>query len=161
MAFAHIVYPTTFVLYADYRFGWGSRMAGYTLALVGVLSVIVQGGLIKKIIARLGERRAMLFGLGCGVVGFMLYAPRADRLLVLGDDAHRGAVGVAQPSAQAMMTQARSTRVSRGCDCRVPSRVCRARQWLSARSLSRAFLPQSRRRSDTMHWLQRHSGLRR
>ena len=32
MALAHMVYPTTFVLYADYRFGWGPQMVGYTLA---------------------------------------------------------------------------------------------------------------------------------
>ena len=55
---AHMVYPTTFVLYADYRFGWGPQMVGYTLALVGVFSVIVQGGLIKQVVGKLGERRA-------------------------------------------------------------------------------------------------------
>ena len=35
MALAHMVYPTTFVLYADYRFHWGTDMVGITLALVG------------------------------------------------------------------------------------------------------------------------------
>ncbi len=64
MALAHMVYPTTFVLYADYRFGWGPQMVGYTLAGVGVLAAIVQGGLIKKIVGALGERRTLLFGLG-------------------------------------------------------------------------------------------------
>jgi MFS transporter, DHA1 family, tetracycline resistance protein len=73
MALAHMVYPTTFVLYADYRFGWGPQMVGYTLAGVGVLAAIVQGGLIKKIVGALGERHALLFGLGCGTLGFALY----------------------------------------------------------------------------------------
>ena len=37
---AHMVYPTTFVLYADYRFHWGTQMVGITLALVGVTTFI-------------------------------------------------------------------------------------------------------------------------
>jgi DHA1 family tetracycline resistance protein-like MFS transporter len=48
MQLAHMVYPSTFVLYADYRFAWGSDMVGYTLAIVGVLSAIIQGGLIGR-----------------------------------------------------------------------------------------------------------------
>lgn len=73
MALAHVVYPATFVLYADYRFGWGMKMVGYTLGLVGVLSIIVQGGLVRRFVARFGERRTMLFGLSCGTLGFALY----------------------------------------------------------------------------------------
>jgi hypothetical protein len=73
LAFAHMVYPSTFVLYADYRFGWGPQMVGYTLAGVGVLAAIVQGGLIKKIVSVFGERRTLLLGLGCGTLGFALY----------------------------------------------------------------------------------------
>jgi len=33
-------------------------MVGYTLAAVGVLSIIVQGGLIGRIIRAIGERRS-------------------------------------------------------------------------------------------------------
>jgi len=71
--FAHIVYPSTFVLYADFRFDWGPTMVGYTLAGVGVLSAIIQGGLIRRIIGALGERRALLMGLACGTIGFLCY----------------------------------------------------------------------------------------
>jgi len=82
MALAHLVYPTTFVLYADYRFGWGLNMVGWTLLLVGVLSIIVQGGLIGKIVGWLGERRALMFGMGCGTLGFFFYglAPTGSRV---------------------------------------------------------------------------------
>ena len=42
--------------------------------LVGLLAAIVQGLLIKRIVGALGERRALLFGLTCGSLGFALYA---------------------------------------------------------------------------------------
>ncbi len=104
MALAHMVYPTTFVLYADYRFHWGPQMVGYTLALVGILAAIVQGGLIKKIVGALGERRALLFGLVCGTLGFALYgiAPSGYWFWLAMPVA--AFWGVAQPAAQAIMT---------------------------------------------------------
>ena len=104
MALAHMVYPTTFVLYADYRFGWGPQMVGYTLALVGVLAAIVQGGLIKKIVGALGERRALLFGLGCGTIGFALYALAPSGHWFWAAMPVAALWGVAQPAAQAIMT---------------------------------------------------------
>lgn len=74
MALAHLVYPTTFVLYADYRFGWGLQMVGWTLLIVGVLSMVVQGVLVGRIVRALGERRTVLFGAAMGFLGFGLYA---------------------------------------------------------------------------------------
>ena len=70
---AHYVYPSIFVLFADYRYGWGQKEVGWVLALVGVFSIIVNGLLVGKLVARLGERRALLLGLGCGVIGFVIY----------------------------------------------------------------------------------------
>ena len=72
-SFAHVVYPSTFVMYADYRYGWGAITVGLTLGAVGVFAAIVQGGLIKRILPILGERRMVLVGLMCGIVGFIGY----------------------------------------------------------------------------------------
>ena len=104
IAFAHMVYPTTFVLYADYRFGWGTRMVGITLAFVGVLASIVQGGLIKKIVAAFGERRALLFGLAMGTLGFVLYGLVPSGYWFWAMMPVAAFWGVAQPAAQALMT---------------------------------------------------------
>lgn len=70
---AHYVYPSIFVLFADYRYGWSQSDVAWVLAGVGVLSALVNGLLVGRIVARLGERRAILLGLGCGVLGFLLY----------------------------------------------------------------------------------------
>ena len=70
---AHVVLPSTFVLYAGYRYGWDVRMVGLTLAIVGICSMVVQGGAIGPIVRHLGERRALLLGLLCGALGFLIY----------------------------------------------------------------------------------------
>lgn len=70
---AHEVLPSTFVLYADYRYGWSEGTVGLTLATAGVCSMVVQGLLVQPVVSRLGERPAMLMGLAFGVVGFAVY----------------------------------------------------------------------------------------
>lgn len=105
MALAHVVYPSTFVLYADYRFHWQSDMVGNTLALVGVLAAIVQGGLIKRFIARFGERRTLLIGLACGALGFTLYGFAPSGYWFWAVMPIAALWGVSGPAAQAIMTR--------------------------------------------------------
>ena len=102
---AHLVYPTTFVLYADYRFGWGLKMVGYTLLIVGVLTIIVQGGLVGKIVKKLGERRALMFGMACGALGFFFYGLAPTGYWFWAAMPLAALWGVANPSAQAIMTR--------------------------------------------------------
>jgi DHA1 family tetracycline resistance protein-like MFS transporter len=105
MGLAHLVYPTTFVLYADYRFGWGLKMVGWTLLIVGVLSVVVQGALIGRIVKRLGEQRALLFGCAMGALGFTLYGLAPNGWWFWAAMPIAALWGVANPAAQAIMTQ--------------------------------------------------------
>ncbi len=102
---AHEVLPSMWVLYTDYRFHWDTRMVGLTLAAVGVFSAIVQGGLIRIGVARMGERNALLFGLLCGAISFAIYGLAATpAIFYLGIPL--GAMwGFAGPSAQAIMSQ--------------------------------------------------------
>jgi DHA1 family tetracycline resistance protein-like MFS transporter len=69
---AHVVLPSTFVLYATYRYGWDATTVGLTLAMVGICAMAVQGLAIGPIVRRLGERRALVLGLGCGAAGFLI-----------------------------------------------------------------------------------------
>lgn len=70
---AHVVLPAVAVLYTSYRYGWDGKTMGLSLAAVGVASGIVQAGLIRPTIARLGERPTLLLGLLCGTAGFAIY----------------------------------------------------------------------------------------
>lgn len=70
---AHYVYPSIFVLFADYQYHWGLREVGWVLLVVGVFNIIVNVGLIGRVVARIGERRTLLLGLSCGAIGFVIY----------------------------------------------------------------------------------------
>src|SRR5262245_17505233 len=72
-ALAHASLPNIAVLYMMYRYGWDERAVGFTMAAVGVCSMIVQGALIGPTIARFGERAALLAGLGFGILGFATF----------------------------------------------------------------------------------------
>src|SRR5580704_4718105 len=70
---AHVVLPSTFVLYATYRYDWDARTVGLTLAMVGICAMGVQGAGIGPIVKRFGERRALLIGLASGALGFLIF----------------------------------------------------------------------------------------
>lgn len=70
---AHVVLPSTYVLYATYRYGWDSKTVGLTLAMVGMCAMVVQGLAIGPIVRVLGERKALLLGLSCGAIGFVIF----------------------------------------------------------------------------------------
>jgi DHA1 family tetracycline resistance protein-like MFS transporter len=69
----HFVLNSTFVLYAGYRYGWGEKMIGITLGLVGIFTALVQGVLVKHVVARIGAARALMIGAFVGSVGMLLY----------------------------------------------------------------------------------------
>jgi MFS transporter, DHA1 family, tetracycline resistance protein len=102
---AHVVLPSTFVLYATYRYGWNTATVGLTLAIVGICSMVVQGAAIGPLVGRLGERRALLLGLGCGVVGFLIFgAAPSGALFWLGIPV-MALWGVAGAATQALSTR--------------------------------------------------------
>jgi DHA1 family tetracycline resistance protein-like MFS transporter len=101
----HVVLPSTFVLYATYRYGWDTRAVGLTLAMVGLCAMAVQGLGIGPIVARLGERRALLLGLGCGAVGFLIFGAAPTGLLFWLGIPVMAFWGVAGAASQALMTQ--------------------------------------------------------
>ncbi len=102
---AHVVLPSVFVLYSTYRYGWSTTMVGATLALVGICSMIVQGAAIGPIVRRIGERRALLLGFGCGVIGFFIFAAAPTGLLSWVGIPFMALWGLAGASTQALMTR--------------------------------------------------------
>ncbi|WP_045234530.1 TCR/Tet family MFS transporter [Deinococcus pimensis] len=69
---ANQVIFNTWVLFTESVLGWGPQQNGYGLALVGVLSIVVQAGLVGFALKALGERVAIIGGLLVGVVQFVL-----------------------------------------------------------------------------------------
>jgi len=102
---AHYVFPSTFVLYTGYRYGWGPTEVGIALGLVGVATAIVQGGLVGRIVPRLGERRALMVGLGCGAVGLCCYGLAPTGYWMLCAIPIASFWGLSGPSIQSLMTK--------------------------------------------------------
>ena len=102
---AHYVYPSVFVLYADYRYAWGQKEVGYVLAAVGVLSVIVNAVLVGRVVQWLGERRALLWSLLCGAVGFMIYGGASAGWMFLVGLPVSALWAIAAPATQALITR--------------------------------------------------------
>ena len=102
---AHVVLPSTFVLYATYRYGWDTTTVGLTLAAVGICSMAVQGTTIGPIVKRFGERRALLLGLGCGAAGFLIFGAAPNGPMFWVGIPVMALWGVAGAATQALMTQ--------------------------------------------------------
>ena len=105
MMLAHQTFPSTWVLYTSYRYHWTPGQVGASLAIVGAMAMIVQGGLSRRIIPALGERRSIIIGLtnatvfmiayGLATQGWMIYT-----LLVV------GSLGsIASPAVQGLISR--------------------------------------------------------
>ncbi len=102
---AHYVLPAIFVLYADYRYGWGKTKVGYVLAAVGVCSAVVQAGLSGPVMRRIGERRTLLLGTAFGVAGFAIYGLAETGMWFLIGIPVMSVWGLASPASQALMSR--------------------------------------------------------
>lgn len=96
----------TFSLYLKDRMGWDASKAAYMFAYLGFLTAFVQGGLIRPLVKRFGERPLVIFGLVTVAAGFAsialaptvfaLYA--AVAIVALGQ-------GLASPSVQGLISR--------------------------------------------------------
>jgi DHA1 family tetracycline resistance protein-like MFS transporter len=102
---AHVVLPSTFVLYATYRYGWNAATVGVTLAMVGICAMAVQGLAIGAIVKRLGESRALLLGLGCGAIGFLIFGVAPSGVSFWLGIPVMALWGIAGAATQALMTR--------------------------------------------------------
>ena len=62
---AFSIMTTSFSLYTMFRFGYDAQHTGYLFAYVGVIAVIIQGGLIGRLVKRFGEIPLVIVGALC------------------------------------------------------------------------------------------------
>ena len=65
---------STWTYYTMYKFNWNEKWVGYSLGFVGLTVAIVQGGLIRVIIPKLGQEKSVYVGLLLYCLGFTLFA---------------------------------------------------------------------------------------
>jgi DHA1 family tetracycline resistance protein-like MFS transporter len=79
---ANFVYPAVWAYYTQAAFGWDARLVGVSLAVYGVAMSVVQGGLIRAVLPRLGEVRAVHWGLILNTVCLVAYGLASEAWMV-------------------------------------------------------------------------------
>jgi DHA1 family tetracycline resistance protein-like MFS transporter len=70
---AQFILHSTWVLYTEFRFGWGPRETGLSLFVVGIAATVVQGVLLGPMLRKVGEQRVVMLGLASGVLAYAGY----------------------------------------------------------------------------------------
>jgi DHA1 family tetracycline resistance protein-like MFS transporter len=83
-ALAQFMTHTSWVLYTTFKFGWGPTQNGWSLFAIGLMSVLVQGVFLSRLLHRFSPQRLAIMGLvsssicyvlwGLATEGWMLYA---------------------------------------------------------------------------------------
>lgn len=110
-AFAFSAFMSGFPLFAERRFTWnsqpfGPKQVGYVYAYLGFLGIILQGGLIGRLVKKFGESSIVKAGFAIAAIGFVLLAFtfRVPMLLVVAALAS-GGTGVLRPAITSLITQ--------------------------------------------------------
>ena len=67
------------MLYTANRYGLGPAFAGTALAVYGVFDILVQAFVVRRVIAKIGERGALLAGLAFGCITFAIFGLAPNR----------------------------------------------------------------------------------
>jgi DHA1 family tetracycline resistance protein-like MFS transporter len=102
---AQMILQSVWALSSQARYGWSLRAVGLSLMVVGLGMAVVQGGLVRLIVPRVGEGRALLLGLAISATGYaaMGWAPRGWMIYALIALLSLG--GISGPAVQTILTR--------------------------------------------------------
>jgi len=100
---AHAV-QSNWAFYTIERFNWKSWQIGISLAVVGAVTALVQGYLIRMIIPKLGSRRSVYVGLSVYTLGFVLFALATQGWMMYAFTVIYCCGGIAGPAIQGLMS---------------------------------------------------------
>jgi DHA1 family tetracycline resistance protein-like MFS transporter len=104
LAFAGM--ESTFALWAMAQLGWGPAQTGYLFAYVGLLSAVMQGGLIGRLTALFGEEKLLIAGLASIAAGLLVLPLSRDLpLLLVATSGLALGMGAMQPSLNSLISR--------------------------------------------------------
>ncbi|WP_428654128.1 TCR/Tet family MFS transporter [Runella sp.] len=95
---------STWTYFTMEKFGWDEKWVGYSLAFVGLMAAIVQGGLTRTIIPKLGNTKSIYWGLSLYAVSFLMYAFANKGWMMFVITIISSLGGLATPALQAIMS---------------------------------------------------------
>ena len=102
---AQMVWPSIFVLYIGYRYGWSPATVGFVMMAGGVMGIAVQSFLVRPVIRRFGEQGAMVAGAFASLVAFCWYGLAPNGLAYLACMPISCLAGLMNPGLQGLMTR--------------------------------------------------------
>lgn len=100
----HMSLQAVWSFYTIDRFGWSPAEVGYSLAVVGVSSMLVQGWLLGKLAPRYGEVRLVRAGLVSAIAGYLIYALASQGWAMYAGIVVFALSGLVYPSLQGLMS---------------------------------------------------------
>ena len=71
--FGQYILQTTWVLYNEFRFGWGPSENGISLFVVGIVGAVAQTVLLGLLLKKLGDTRTAMIGLSSAFLAYIFY----------------------------------------------------------------------------------------
>ncbi|MCB0689485.1 MAG: TCR/Tet family MFS transporter [Saprospiraceae bacterium] len=94
---------STWSYYTMEKFSWHEAQVGFSLGIVGLMIAIVQGGLIRVVVPKIGQKRAVFLGLTLYAISFVLFAFAPTGFLMLLFIIPSALGGLAGPTIQGIM----------------------------------------------------------
>lgn len=106
LSFSIAMFESTFALLAAVKVGFGPKEMGMTFVVVGIVSSIIQGGLIGKLVKRFGDSKLVKSGMVISALGFIsiLLSPNTI-LLVLATTVLMTGTALMTPTSSSLVTR--------------------------------------------------------
>lgn len=102
---AQFALHATWALYTEHRYGWDPKAVGWSMFAVGLGGALVQGGLARRLVPRMGEPRALLAGLLLATIAYVGYASSSAGWMIFVAIGIAALGGIAMPAAQSLISR--------------------------------------------------------
>lgn len=95
---------STWTYYTMLKFNWNEAWVGYSLAFVGLTIGLVQGGLIRVVIPKLGNVKSIYLGFAFSLMGYVLFAFASSSWMMFAFMIPFALGGLAMPAVQGFIS---------------------------------------------------------
>ncbi len=106
MTFSQSIFESVFAIWAQASYGLGPRSVGLMMGVLAITLIVMQGGLVRALVPRLGEHRLAVAGVACYALGALLVVALHGVGFVLGGFVLSGlGLGAFLPSGSALASR--------------------------------------------------------